>query len=109
MTNKITVPKGFRDDFNFYCAKAGLHDNEIETMRNQVREDFNTWGKWVTEGAICYRLIDSEWGGVKPSAEQCKAFLVAHGIHIKDETLFGRLGIMLQVKMCAKAAGLIRY
>lgn len=104
---KIRVPKGFRDRFDYYCYRANLNKEEIETVRRQVRENFEEWGQWVMDSAECYYFIDKVWGGVKPTAAQVKEYLDSKGFKVEDPTLFDRLGIMLQVRLCARVAGRI--
>lgn len=104
MAAPIQVPAGFKADFNYYCERAGIVGREQAMLRNEVRADFDTVGRWVQECAKVYRFADSRWGGL-PSSEQCQNFLASRGMFYEDETLFERLGIFLQVKMCARAAG----
>lgn len=104
MAAPIQVPVGFREEFNFYCDRAGIVGQEREWIRNQVRVDFDTVGKWVQESAALYRFIDVTWFGEMPTSDLCQGYLESKGLFYEDEALFKRLGILLQVKMCARAA-----
>lgn len=107
MAAPIQVLVGFREEFNFYCERAGIVGHEREWLRNQVRVDFDTIGKWVQESAALYRFIDETWFGEMPTSDLCQGYLASKGQFYEDATLFARLGIMLQVKMCARAAGVL--
>lgn len=105
MAAPIQVPAGFKADFNYYCERAGIVGREEALLRNAVRADFDTVGPWVQECAALYRFVDATWGGVMPTPELCIGYLASKGLFYDDEAPFKRLGILLQVKMCARAAG----
>lgn len=105
MTAPINVPVGFKEDFRFYCERAGITGREESWLRDAVRADFDTNGRWVQECATLYRFVDDVWGGEMPTPDLCKGYLASKGKFYEDETIFDRLGILLQVKMCARAAG----
>jgi len=105
MAAPIQVPAGFKAEFAYYCARAGIVGREEAVLRNAVRADFDTVGRWVQESAALYRFVDATWGGYMPTPELCLGYLASKGQFYEDEALFKRLGILLQVKMCALAAG----
>lgn len=107
MAAPIQVPVGFKEEFRFYCERAGYDGREVSWLRDQVRADFETVGRWVQEQARLYRFIDDTWFGDMPTPAMCEGYLASKGLFYADETLFKRLGILLQVRMCARAAGVL--
>lgn len=107
MAKAIRVPAGFREDFDFYCNRAGIVGAEREFLRDEVRKDFETVGRWVMECATLYRFIDETWFGAMPTPEMCKGYLASKGVFYEDESIFQRYGILLQVRLCARAAGVL--
>jgi hypothetical protein len=106
MAAAITVTGKFVKDFEFYCARAGILGREQQQLRDAVRRDFATVGTWVAEMADVYRFMDETWGYM-PSVEYCQGYLAARGWWPEDETVFQRCGILLLVRLCAQAAGVI--
>lgn len=107
MPAPIQVPAGFREEFDYLCTRIGTTGQEREWMREQVRQDFDTFGVWVQETAAVYRFIDETWFGRMPTPDLCKGYLASLGWFAEDETIFQRLGIVLQVRLCMRVAGLL--
>lgn len=103
MAAPISVPRGFKADFAFYCERAGIVGHEQMDLRNAVREDFDGVGGMVQRMAAAYRFADATWGGL-PTPEQCEVFMVKRGLYPVDETVFRRCGILLLVDMCRRTA-----
>lgn len=108
MAAPIVVTGKFVNDFNFYCERAGIVGPELQRLREAVRRDFETVGAWVTEMAAVYRFMDETWGYVPP-VQFCKGYLASKGCWPADETIFERWGILLLVRLCAQAAGVIPW
>jgi hypothetical protein len=106
MAAPIAVTGKFVNDFSFYCARAGIFGREQQQLKDAVRRDFDGVGGWVTEMAAVYRFMDETWGYVPPVA-YVKGFLASRGWWPDDETVFERWGILLLVRECARAAGVI--
>lgn len=106
MAAPITVTGKFVNDFAFYCERAGIVGREQQQLREAVRRDFATVGAWVEEMAAVYRFMDETWGYVPP-VEFCEGYLASRGWWPADETIFKRWSILLLVRLCAQAAGVI--
>lgn len=106
MARKIRIPLGFREDFDFYCDRAGLDAAEREEMRDAVRADFKNVGGWIVEAAAVYRFCDRLWGG-EPTLDQVREYVRSVGWSPADPTIFDRFGIMLLARVCASVAGVI--
>lgn len=109
MTDPISVPNGFKDDFDLVCDRAGMDWRDKNEYRDMVRLDFAVLGAHIQEQAAIYRYCDSVYGvGVLPTPAQCEAFLARKGRYPEDGTIFRRWGIMLLARECAIVAGALQ-
>lgn len=99
MAAAITVTAEFAADFKYLLARAGYDRQEEMSLRDQVRSDFENVGKWVTETVRLYQFADETWMRL-PRPEWCEGYLLSMGWAPMDPTIFQRLGILAQVKLC---------
>lgn len=104
MAAPIAVPAGFRRQFELVCSHFNYTSRETSTLRNAIRENFETMGPWVQSTAKVIEFCYDTWGGM-PTADLCRGFLAARGQFPADDTIFARWGILLLATLCADAAG----
>jgi hypothetical protein len=109
MTAAITVPAGFRDDFELYCARSRMTEWEKEGVRDKVRADFAAWGPVITRTAAIYRFIDERWRATLhyvdfPPVRYAEGFLASHGWFPEDPEMFTKCGQLLIFGLCMDVA-----
>lgn len=104
MAATITVPAQFVEDFNFFCERTGMSQNEQNQLRHQVRADFAGLGAHITETAAVYRFCDNLWGDL-PTADIAKGFCAVFNWYSEDDGMWTRLGPLLLGKLCAQVGG----
>jgi hypothetical protein len=113
MAAQITVPKGFKSDFDLVCDRLSATPEEIEDIRQKVRADFEDWGRVVQRMAAIWRYVDRVWAsflggvGVLPSREQCETCIRAMAWMPADPILFDRLEHIELVELCGQIDGAI--
>ena len=104
MAAPIAVPAGFRRQFDLVCSHFDYTARETNTLRNAIRENFETMGPWVQATAKVIQFCYDTWGGM-PTPDLCRGFLASKGQFPADDTIFNRWGILLLATLCADAAG----
>lgn len=99
MAEPISVPEGFREAFVYFCQRAGYDQRETNELREKIRADFETSGKWVLHCVDVYRFMDETWPK-GPRPDLCEGYLAALGWYPEDPDYFKKCGLFLQVEMC---------
>ena len=106
MAGRITVTAEFMADFKTVSQFYGWDSHEEAEIRSQIRENFSELSLWITETAIILRWAFETWMRL-PRPEWCRGYLASRGIFYEDETIFQRCGILVLVRLCAEAAGVL--
>jgi hypothetical protein len=109
MVAPITVPAGFVQDFDLYCARSHMTDFDKGKLREQVRADFAGWGPVIMRTAAVYRFIDERWRATLhyvdfPPVRYAEGFLASHGWFPEDPDMFTKCGQLLIFGLCMDVA-----
>jgi hypothetical protein len=104
MAAPITVPAGFKTDFDYVAEQLKLKSDEVARLKNDVRSDFATHGRWIQHTAAVYRFAYAVWGKL-PTLEQAAQYLGDLTATPIMENL-SRCGPWLLARICAENAGI---